>query len=101
MERIEKMEKRLDQITEATAVLQEKLDQLQTLKSDAKELFAYYGSETWYKDREAHSAAVDKGEDAPKAGVLSEDLIYDSITELRDTAFTMLELGTEILKDWI
>ena len=101
MERIEKMEKRLDQITEATAVLQEKLDQLQTLKSDAKELFAYYGSETWHKDREAHSAAVDKGEDAPKAGVLSEDLIHDSITELRDTAFTMLELGTEILKDWI
>jgi len=30
-----------------------------------------------------------------QAGVLSEDLIYDSITELRDTAFTMLEMGAE------
>ena len=38
---------------------------------------------------------------APKAGVLSEDLVYDSITELRDTAFTMLEMGTEILRDWV
>ena len=36
-----------------------------------------------------------------KAGVLSEDLVYDAITDLRDAAFRMLELGTDILKRWI
>ncbi len=99
---IESMESRLDSITEATSALQEKLEELQKLKNETKSLYTYYGSEDWHSDREAFSAAADNDPgDLPKAGVLSEDLVYDSITELRDTAFTMLELGTEILKDWI
>ena len=36
-----------------------------------------------------------------KAGVLSEDSVYDAIADLRDAAFDMLELGTDILKAWI
>lgn len=95
------MEQRLNRITSATIELQKSLTKLQQLKPDAKALFSYYGSEDWYKDRETHSASVDTETTIPKAGVLSEDLVYDSITELRDAAFTMLELGTEVLKDWI
>ena len=49
------------------------------------------------KTREAKWASRKKS----STGVLSEDLVYDSITELRDTAFTMLEMGTEILRDWV
>ena len=98
--RIGEMERRLEQITSATAELQEKLSAIRSLEKDTKALYSYYGTEDWYKDREEHSAVKDQ-DTAPKAGVLSEDLIYDSITKLRDTAFTMLELGTEILKDWI
>ena len=100
-DRITKMEFNLHEIEAATKDLQEALDRLKLYRKQAKDLYSYYGSEAWHKDREEHSAAVDKKEDVPKAGVLSEDLIYDSITELRDTAFTMLELGTEILKEWI
>jgi len=101
-ERIEAMERRLDAITAATAELQEKLSALSELEQDALALYSYYGSEEWHADREAHSAVNDPGTDlVPKAGVLSEDLVYDSITELRDTAFTMLEMGTEILRDWV
>ena len=36
-----------------------------------------------------------------KAGVLSEDLIYDEITDLRDAAIRMLALATDIMKDRI
>ena len=35
------------------------------------------------------------------AGVLSEDAVYDAITALRDEAFRMLELATDILKNRI
>ena len=35
------------------------------------------------------------------AGVLSEDLVYDQITEVRDAAFRMLELAADILKNRI
>ena len=100
-DRITKMEFTLHEVEAATKDLQEALERLKLYRKQAKDLYSYYGSEDWHKDREEHSAVVEKGLDTPKAGVLSEDLIYDSITELRDTAFEMLELGTEILKDWI
>ena len=93
-ERITEMEFNLHEVEAATKGIQEALERLKFYRERAKALYSYYGSETWHKDRE---------EDLPvgmRAGVLSEDLIYDSITELRDTAFDMLELGTEILKDW-
>ena len=35
------------------------------------------------------------------AGVLSEDSVYDQITEVRDAAIQMLELATDILKNRI
>ena len=36
-----------------------------------------------------------------KAGVLSEDLVYDEIVDARDASFRMLELATDILKNRI
>ena len=54
-----------------------------------------YGSEDWYADRDMELP------EGVKAGVLSEDSVYDAITDLRDAAFQMLELGTDILKTWI
>ena len=93
--RIARMEATLDETKALTEALRESLDALKAADKDAKALFAYYGSEDWYADREMRLP------DGFKAGVLSEDLAYDAITELRDLAFDMLETGTEILKDWI
>lgn len=95
LQRITEMEFNLGEINAAVADLNDQIVRLQSLRERAKALYSYYGSEDWYRDRE---------EELPpgmKAGVLSEDLVYDSITELRDTSFTMLELGTEILKEWV
>lgn len=93
--RIARMESYLDDVTTLTSKLKEQLDSLHAVESRAKELFSYYGSEDWHTDREL---TLPEGF---KAGVLSEDSVYDAITDLRDAAFDMLELGTDILKTWI
>lgn len=95
MKRISEMEDRLNRCTKAVAELSTQLDGMDTLREDMIRLFRYYGSEAWYADREA-----DLPEGVP-AGVLSEDLVYNEITELRDAAFRMLELATDILKNRI
>ena len=95
LDRITRMESHLDEITALTTKLQEQLDAMKAAESRAKELFSYYGSEDWHADRDL---TLPEGF---KAGVLSEDSVYDAITDLRDAAFDMLELGTDILKTWI
>ena len=94
-ERIARMESNLDEVTALTAKLQEQLDAVKAAKDHAQALFQYYGSENWYADRDLTLP------DGFKAGVLSEDSVYDAITDLRDAAFQMLEMGTDILKTWI
>ncbi len=93
--RIAQMESYLDETTTMTTKLQEQLDAIKAIKEHTQTLFQYYGSEDWHADRERTLPG------GFKAGVLSEDSVYDAITDLRDTAFQMLELGTDTLKTWI
>ena len=93
--RITQMESYLDETTALTAKAQEQLDAIKAIREHAQALFQYYGSEDWHKDRDINLPG------GFKAGVLSEDSVYDVITDLRNTAIQMLELGTDILKTWI
>ena len=95
LQRITEMEQYLNECTAATADLTKQLDRMEALKEHMTSLFTYYGSEDWYMDREGDVP------DNVSAGVLSEDLVYDQITEVRDAAFQMLELATDILKNRI
>ena len=95
LQRIKEMEERLNRCTAATADLDRQLDRMEELREDMIRLFSYYGSEAWYEDREGELP-----ENVP-AGVLSEDLVYDQITAVRDAAFRMLDLSTDILKNRI
>ena len=95
IERIREMEGYLNECAAVTAGLTEQLDRTDAVREDMIRLFSYYGSEAWYEDREGELSA-----DVP-AGVLSEDAVYDRITEIRDAAFRMMELGTDILKNRI
>ena len=81
--------------TAAAGELSAQLERMDALKERMGRLFRYYGSEEWFADREAELP------EGTKAGVLSEDAVYDAITALRDTAFHMLELATDILKNRI
>ena len=85
----------MNECTEAAKELNEQLDRMDGLHDHMTRLFDYYGSEAWYEDRDENLP-----NDIP-AGVLSEDLVYDQIMDIRDVAFKMLELGTDILKNRI
>lgn len=92
--RITEMEERLDKCRSAADSLSAELDRADDLRDTMIILFSYYGSDEWYEDRES--------DDQPaKAGVLSEDAVYDLITNLRECAFRMIETATDILKNRI
>lgn len=93
--RVTQMEFFLGEITKAKESLQEQVERVKLCCEQAKKLYSYYGSEDWYKDRQ------EELQEGMRAGVLSEDTFHDSMTALRDTAFEMLELGTDVLKNWI
>ncbi len=97
--RIREMEPLLDECAEATRDLATQLDRMEALHDKMAALFGYYGSADWHEDREARA----RGELPAdlKCGVLSEDLVYDVITDVRDAAFQMLELATDVLKNRI
>ena len=95
LQRIGEMEKALNECTAAISALEIQLDRMEQLKEPMTRLFSYYGSEQWYEDMEG-----DLPEGTP-SGVLSEDGIYDQITAVRDAAFRMLELSSDILKNRI
>ena len=93
--RIEEMEALMDECRVILDELEGSLDRLDEYREKMGELFSYYGSEEWYEDRDLTLPAD------VKAGVLSEDLVYDEITDARDMAIRMLELATDILKNRI
>ncbi len=95
IDRINKMESYLNECVSATKDLSATIDRMDKLNGKMTELFDYYGSEDWYNDREA---VLPEG---ISAGVLSEDMVYDEITDIRDVAFQMMELATDILKNRI
>ena len=92
--RITEMENALNACTAATVSLHEQLDRMEELKDGMTRLFSYYGSKQWYDDREGDTTGL-------AAGVLSEDAVYDAIADVRDAAFRMLEIATDILKNRI
>ena len=95
VKRIQEMEACLEECTAAIAALGDQLDRMDALREKMISLFNYYGSEAWHVDRDGDLP------DGVRAGVLSEDLVYDAITDVRDASFHMLELATDILKNRI
>jgi hypothetical protein len=81
-ERIRKMESYLDESGEAIAELAAALDKYEQIQSKFYKLEDYYGSKKWMDDYEADEAG--KLPSDLKRGVLSEDAVYDLITDHRD-----------------
>ena len=95
LKRVSEMEDIRVECTVAAGELSAQLERMDALKERMGRLLRYYGSEEWFADREAELP------EGTKAGVLSEDLVYDEILSLRDTAIHMLELATDLLKNHI
>ena len=79
IERITHMEGLLDKSTEVIARLEQALEDFAALQPDIAELEAYYTSPQWRKDFEADEAG--KLPKDLKRGVLSEDTVYDLLTD--------------------
>ena len=94
-DRVARMEAILDESDATAADMERALERMDALRNGMTVLFQYYGSEDWHADREADKLAN------VKAGVLSEDAVYDLITRLRDLSFRMLETATDVLKNRI
>lgn len=80
-ERVKKMESYLDEAGAAIAELAEAMDRYEKTESKYYKLEDYYGSKKWMDDFEADEAG--KLPDGLKRGVLSEDAVYDLITDHR------------------
>ena len=79
IERITHMEGLLDKSAEVIARLEQALEDFAALQPDIAELEAYYTSPQWRKDFEADEAG--KLPKDLKRGVLSEDGIYDLLSD--------------------
>ena len=80
IERITAMEQRLDHIAEALAGIDNALQGYAGLAEDLKALTEYYESGMWLSDFEA-----DERGELPKdlkRGVLSEDAVYDLLSDI-------------------
>lgn len=97
IERITLMEKNLNDYNYALARLEDSLDQFEKKQADLAELREYYGSETWYADRESD----DEGKLPPTLarGVLTEDLVYNALIDNNNIAIKLLEVGTKLIKE--
>lgn len=79
IERIKKMESYLDEAGTAVAELAEAMDRYEKIQSKYYKLENYYGSSKWIDDFEADEAGKLPAD--LKKGVLSEDAVYDLITD--------------------
>lgn len=97
VERIAKMEERLDEFTGAVNALSEALEKYEAALPAWKKLLDYYGGGQWMSDYEADEAG--KLPKDLKRGVLSEDAVYDLITDNRELVAKMLAVAEKSLKD--
>jgi len=92
LERISYMENILNRSLEAVASLDTALEQYLALKGAMDELFEYYGSALWFSDK-----ADDEEGRLPETlcrGVLSEDSVYDLISDCHRLEDLMTGLGS-------
>lgn len=93
---IENMEKILNNTKKIFKEFKEVLDKLEKNQKDYKKLITYYGSEEWFSDVEdSNNNLLPKN---LKCGVLSEDAVYNMISDNHELAVKMLEIATEMIK---
>ena len=95
IERIIVAEEAFDAVLAAKEQLDKALDGFDAALDDFALLADYYGSTEWYDDREADAKGLLP--ESLKRGVLSEDLPYDAIIDMRALALKMLEIATDTL----
>ena len=93
IDRIKENEKRLDNVLLSIKKLDEALNDFEINKKNIKILNKYYGSKTWFKDKDL----LENGKiENIKAGVLGEDTIWD----LLENIDLLIAKMKKIIKDY-
>lgn len=95
--RINKYENILNDSNKIIKKVDKYLDEYNAIQDKIKELSTYYGSEIWYQDIEDFDKQLLPKE--TKAGILSEDAIYNMLANNKEIAIKMLEIATKVLKN--
>ena len=93
--RIEVMEERLDESKAAVKELGVALARYRVAQEGIRALSDYYGGEDWRRDFEDDEAG--KLPAALKRGVLSEDAVYNLLTENRELLVQLLETACRVV----
>ena len=97
IERIETMEQNLDLTQQAIQKLSAAFADYEQVQDAYKALSDYYESELWMQDFEDDEAG--KLPKDLKRGVLSEDAVYDLLTENHDLMLRMLKVITRAFEE--
>jgi len=89
MGRIDNNERRLDNLNKIVSNLDNDLNELEKSFSDYKLLNKYYGSKSWFKDKDNFEKGIIKN---IKAGVLSEDAIWNLDENISDLISRMVKI---------
>ena len=90
IERIKLMEERFDRASDAVKMMSEALEVYESVKDDINTLNEYYGSEEWKQDLADDEAGLLPKD--LKRGVLSEDGIWDLLSEHTDVLEQMKQM---------
>jgi hypothetical protein len=96
-ERIQHFEALLDRVAPVLENLEKALDAFDGIQADVQELAAYYDGEVWKEDFEADEAGLLPPD--LKRGVLSEDGIYDVLSDHYALTVRLLDTVSAILKN--
>ena len=97
IERIQHFEMLLDRVAPVLGNLEEALDAFEGIQEDVKELAAYYEDDDWREDFEADEAGKLPAD--LKRGVLSEDGVYDVLSDHYALTVRLLDTVSAILKN--
>lgn len=87
-ERIIKNEERLDNVLSSIKKLEDALTEFKSNEKNIYLLNRYYGSNNWFKDKDIY----EKNNMKLKAGVLSEDAIWNMLDDVDDLIFEMKKI---------
>lgn len=92
---IEKQEKTLDEFTQVLKDLKRITEKWENLYPDFSDLMAYYSSEQWLKDMEAHNKGELKN---IKCGVLSQDAVYNLYDDQKQLTLAIMQTALKYLE---
>ncbi len=95
IERIQSMERALDEVSWAQRKLSQALEAFSSTEAALIALSDYYGSEAYRRDLESDEAGLLP--EGLKRGVLSEDAVYDLLSDLREMAAEMQAVAKRTL----